>query len=155
MCAWEKCVFWCYWMGCSVYVYSFDVKYNSNLLFSLIFCLDDLAMVSSEILMFSNIIVLLYIFLFKSVNNWYIYMHHIEFVYVYKFSIFFGLLWWLSGKESSCQCRRCGFNHWVRNIPWRRKWQPIPVFLPRNPMDKASGMLQSIWSQMSQIQLIN
>ena len=22
-----------------------------------------------------------------------------------------------------------GFNPWVRKIPWRRKWQPIPVFL--------------------------
>ena len=22
------------------------------------------------------------------------------------------------------------FNPWVRKIPWRRKWQPIPVFLP-------------------------
>ena len=37
------------------------------------------------------------------------------------------------GKESACQCRRhrkLGFNSWVRKIPWRRKWQPIPVFLP-------------------------
>jgi len=25
--------------------------------------------------------------------------------------------------------RRC-LNPWVGNIPWRRKWQPIPVFLP-------------------------
>uniref|UniRef100_A0A452F3B8 T-complex 11 n=2 Tax=Capra hircus TaxID=9925 RepID=A0A452F3B8_CAPHI len=32
-------------------------------------------------------------------------------------------------KESSCLCRRCG-NPWVRKIPWRRKWQPTPVFLP-------------------------
>ena len=24
--------------------------------------------------------------------------------------------------------RRPGFNPWVRNIPWRRKWQPTPVF---------------------------
>ena len=23
-----------------------------------------------------------------------------------------------------------GFNPWVGNIPWRRKWQPTPVFLP-------------------------
>ena len=23
-----------------------------------------------------------------------------------------------------------GFNPWVRKIRWRRKWQPIPVFLP-------------------------
>ena len=37
---------------------------------------------------------------------------------------------WLSGKESSCQCRRPGFNPWVGFFPWRRKWQPTPVFLP-------------------------
>ena len=24
-----------------------------------------------------------------------------------------------------------GFDTWVRKIPWRRKWQPTPVFLPR------------------------
>ena len=23
------------------------------------------------------------------------------------------------------------FNPWVRKIPWKRKWQPIPVSLPR------------------------
>ena len=41
---------------------------------------------------------------------------------------------WVSGKESSCQCRRCKrhrFGPWIRKIPWRRKWQPTPVFLPR------------------------
>ena len=27
------------------------------------------------------------------------------------------LPWWLSGKESACQCRRCWFNPWVRNVP--------------------------------------
>ena len=26
-----------------------------------------------------------------------------------------------SGKESACQCRRLGFDPWVRKIPWRRK----------------------------------
>ena len=38
-----------------------------------------------------------------------------------------------SGKEPTCQCRRCkrcGVNSWVRKIPWGRKWQPTPVFLP-------------------------
>ena len=25
---------------------------------------------------------------------------------------------------------RCGFNPWVEKIPWRRAWQPTPVFLP-------------------------
>ena len=28
------------------------------------------------------------------------------------------------------QCRRCGFHPWVRKFPWRRAWQPTPVFLP-------------------------
>ena len=38
-----------------------------------------------------------------------------------------------SGKEPTCQCRRLkrlGFDFWVRKIPWRKKWQPTPVFLP-------------------------
>ena len=31
----------------------------------------------------------------------------------------------------TCQCRRykkCGFDPWVGKIPWRRAWQPTPVF---------------------------
>ena len=38
-----------------------------------------------------------------------------------------------SGKESACQGRRCKrlrFSPWVGKIPWRRKWQPTPIFLP-------------------------
>ena len=38
-----------------------------------------------------------------------------------------------SGKEPDCQCSRleiCGFDAWVGKIPWRRKWEPTPVFLP-------------------------
>ena len=37
------------------------------------------------------------------------------------------------GKEPACHCRRCKrcrFDPWVRKIPWRRAWQPTPVFLP-------------------------
>ena len=36
-------------------------------------------------------------------------------------------------KESACQCwkhKTHGFDPWVVMIPWRRKWQPTPVFLP-------------------------
>ena len=41
---------------------------------------------------------------------------------------------WL-GKESACnagdhlQCRRLGFDPWVRKIPWIRKWKVTTVFL--------------------------
>ena len=41
-----------------------------------------------------------------------------------------GLLWWLRWWNVCLQCRRPRFNPWVRKIPWRRKWQPTPVFLP-------------------------
>ena len=37
-----------------------------------------------------------------------------------------------SGKEPAGQCRRQkrhGFNLWVGKVPWRREWQPTPVFL--------------------------
>jgi len=37
------------------------------------------------------------------------------------------------GEEPVCQCRRhkrLKFNPWIRIIPWRRAWQPTPVFLP-------------------------
>ena len=43
---------------------------------------------------------------------------------------------WLSGREFTCNAgdhvklRRCKFHPWVGNIPWRRKWQLTPVFLP-------------------------
>ena len=26
------------------------------------------------------------------------------------------------------KCGRPGFDPWVRKIPWRREWQPTPVF---------------------------
>ena len=54
-------------------------------------------------------------------------------------SLFWGLC--ISGKGSACQCRRCkkhGFNPWVGKIPWRRAWQPTPVFLPGNFHGKRS-----------------
>ena len=36
----------------------------------------------------------------------------------------------LDSKKTCQQCRRHRVNPWVGKIPWRRKWQPIPVFLP-------------------------
>ena len=38
--------------------------------------------------------------------------------------------WWLSWLRVCLQCRRPGLNPWVGKTPWRRKWQPTPVFLP-------------------------
>ena len=44
-----------------------------------------------------------------------------------------GFLRWCSDKESVSQCRRCRrhrFDPWVGKIPWSRKWQLTPEFLP-------------------------
>ena len=55
------------------------------------------------------------------------------------------------GKELACQCRKHkkhGFDPWVRKIPWRRAWQPTPVFLPgESPQTEEPGRLQSTGSQ--------
>ena len=37
--------------------------------------------------------------------------------------------WWLRWWSICPQCGRPEFNPWVGKIPWRRKWQPTPVFL--------------------------
>ena len=60
-----------------------------------------------------------------------------------------GLPRWLSGKESACQYRRLKrhrFNPWVRKIPWRRKWQSTPAFLPGKSRGQWSLAVYSPWS---------
>ena len=70
-----------------------------------------------------------------------------------------GIPRWHNGKESTCQCRRrrrLEFFPLVRKIPWRRKWQHIPVFLPclKNSMDRGTwyvtvhGVTES-WTRLS------
>ena len=51
-----------------------------------------------------------------------------------------------SGKESPYQCRRHGFNLWVRNISWRRKWQPTPEFLSGKSHGQRNLAVYGPWS---------
>ena len=46
------------------------------------------------------------------------------------------------GKESVCNAGDLGSIPGVGKIPWRRAWQPIPVFLPEE-----RGRLQSMGCQ--------
>ena len=56
-----------------------------------------------------------------------------------------------SGKDPTCQCRRhkrCRFDPQVGKIPWRREWQPTPVFLPgESHGQEEPGRLQSMGLQ--------
>ena len=54
-----------------------------------------------------------------------------------------------SGKEPACQRRkrkRRRFDPWVTKIPWRRKWQPTPIFLPGKSPEQRSLVGYSPWS---------
>ena len=45
------------------------------------------------------------------------------------------LPWWLSGKESTCQCRRHGFDPWSGKIPYAAEQQsPCTVTVKPVPM---------------------
>ena len=51
-----------------------------------------------------------------------------------------------SDKEPACQCRkhkRREFDPWVGKIPWRRAWQPTPVFLPGESHGEEPGVTKS------------
>ena len=61
------------------------------------------------------------------------------------------------GRESTCQCRRhrrCGFDSLVGKVPWRRAWQPTPIFFPENPMERGTWWatlhrVSNSWTQLS------
>ena len=56
--------------------------------------------------------------------------------------------------EIRMQYERPGFPPWVGQIPWRRAWQPTPVFLPgESPWTEKPGGLESMglqsWTRLS------
>ena len=53
-----------------------------------------------------------------------------------------------SGKEPACQCKRdkrWGFDPRVGKIPWRRAWQPTPVFFAGESHGQRSLVPYSPW----------
>ena len=84
---------------------------------------------------------------------------HVDIPGLYKFGLnFFSFLAFLTSYyciwtfrvapvtwESTCQCCRPRFNPWVQKIPWRRKWQPTPVFLPGKSHGQRSLAGYSPW----------
>ena len=65
-----------------------------------------------------------------------------------------GLPWWCRGLSVCLQYERTGFDPWIRKIPWRRKWQPTPVFLPgeshgRRSLVGCSPRVAKSWTRLS------
>ena len=60
---------------------------------------------------------------------------------IYWITLYLGLPWWLSSKESPV-CRR--HRRWTFD-PWVGKWQPTPVFLPEKSLGQRSLASYSPW----------
>ena len=66
----------------------------------------------------------------------------------YVYMCMWGLPRWFCGKEPACQCWRCKrleFDPWVGKIPWRRAWQPTPLFLSVKSRGQRSPVACSSW----------
>ena len=57
----------------------------------------------------------------------------------------YGLPCWLRWQRVRLQCRRLGWDLWVRKIPWRKEWLPTPVFLPGESHKQRSFVGYSHW----------
>ena len=62
----------------------------------------------------------------------------------------YGLPMWLSGKEPTCQCGRCGFDPWDGKTPWRRERLLTPVFGLENTMDCIVHGVAKSWTRLSE-----
>jgi len=69
-------------------------------------------------------------------------------VFINIYAFFLGFPGVTQCKEYVCQYRRHGFSPWVRKIPWRRKWQPTPVFLPGEFRGQRSLAGYSPWGRI-------
>ena len=54
---------------------------------------------------------------------------------------------WFRGNSVCLESGRPGFDLWVGKIPWRRKWQPTPVFLPGESHGGRSLVGYSPWGR--------
>ena len=68
------------------------------------------------------------------------------YIYIYIYIKSLGVPKWHLWCSYKCRrLKRCIFDPWVQKIPWRRKWQPGPVFLPKEPHGQRSLSDYSPW----------
>ena len=63
-------------------------------------------------------------------------------------------------KRIHLQCRRCKrhrFDPWVEKIPWRRAWQPTPIFLPEESHGQRNlvGYIQRVTKRWTLLKLVS
>ena len=85
----------------------------------------------------------MYIYIFACFILYYVLFYiHVLFYIIYYMNVYVLCTEDFPGgpddKRICLQCRRLGFNLWVGKIPWRKKWQPTPVFCLENSMDRGA-----------------
>ena len=70
-----------------------------------------------------------------------------------SFSAFLGFPGGSDGKESACKVGDVGLNLGLGRFPWRRKWQPPPVFFTGESYGQRSLAGYNPWVARSQTQL--
>ena len=87
------------------------------------------------------ILVLLFNFSLASLNFVFVNFNIMCSIISYIFQLCLNdVLYNTSGKELTCQCRRCkrcGFGPWIGKIP-QRTWQPTSILGLENPMDRGT-----------------
>ena len=74
-------------------------------------------------------------------------------IFLSRHTLWVGASLWLSGYRICLRCKRNKFDPWVGKIPWRRKWQSTPVFLPGKPHGQRKLVCYYLWVPKSQTQL--
>ena len=75
----------------------------------------------------------------------------LSFAFVIWITACLGLPWWLRWLSVCLQCRRPGFNSWVRKVLWRRKWQSTPALLPGKFHGRRSLIGYSPWGHRESV----
>ena len=65
--------------------------------------------------------------------------------------------WWLSGKESACQCRRHRFDPWVGKSPGEGNGHPLQYSCLENPMDRGAweAMVHGVTKSRTQLKQLS
>ena len=80
-------------------------------------------------------------FIFCDVSMLRAWLHLSQVINQVNWLISFSVIAAASGKEPVSQnwsYKRHGFDPWIGKIPWRRAWQPTPVFFLENPHEQRS-----------------
>ena len=80
----------------------------------------------------------------KYVNMWQCVSYQRNMVITYLYWVH-GLVWWLRRYRIRLQCGKPGFDPWIEMMPWRKAWQPTPVFLPGESHRQSSLVGHSPW----------